>query len=211
MKSANPPIRVIIADDHALLREGFNSMIKKFKEIQLVGEAADGEELVRLTQRLKPDVVITDVQMPNMDGIQATKKIKAEFPEISVIALSIFDEAPLVLDMLNAGALGYLLKSADKNEIVFAIKAAYNKEAYFSKEITEILTRKLKAHSPKPLSKTEIEIIKLICKQYCSKQIADELFLDKSTIDWYRKALLEKLNVQNTAGIVMYAAKNNIC
>ena len=208
---SSSPITVIIADDHPVVREGFTTMIRKFKEIKLIGEAVDGADLVKLARELTPDVVMCDIKMPIMDGIEATKIIRSEFPGTQVIALSMFDNADLIADMLNAGAIGYLLKNADKMEIVTAIKSASNNESYYSKEITEVLTRKMKIGNGESLSKKELEIIKLICKQYSNKQIADQLFLDKRTIDWHRNQILHKLDVKNTAGIVMYAAKKNIC
>lgn len=204
-------ITVIIADDHPLVREGFVAMMKKFKEINLVAEASDGVELVKLASELRPMVIISDVKMPNMDGIRATKIIKAELPDTEVIALSMFDTADLIADMINAGAIGYLLKNADKTEIVAAINAAGNHQSYYSKEITEVLTGKIKKRVGDFLTKKEIEIIQLICKQFSNKQIAYELCLDKRTIDWHRNKILDKLDAKNTAGIVMYAAKNNIC
>lgn len=211
MQTAISPITVIIADDHPIVREGFGVMMKKLKGIKVVAEASDGKELLRLAKKLKPDVIMCDVRMPNMNGIEATKIIKAELPDTAVIALSMFDNADLILDMVNAGAAGYLLKNAHKDEIVAAIKSVHKKEPYYSKEITEVLTKKLNCRSEETLNEKEIEIVKLICKEYSNKQIADKLHLDKRTIDWYRNKILLKLDVHNTAGIVMYASKNNIC
>ena len=109
------PIRIVLADDHEIFRDGFKVMIKKQPSVQLVGEAANGEELIRQTRELKPDVVITDIKMPVMDGVEATKQLTSEFPEIGIIALSMFDEENLIVEMLEAGAKGYLLKNAHKD------------------------------------------------------------------------------------------------
>src|SRR5215207_1311812 len=117
-----PPIRIVLADDHEIFRDGFKVMIKKQPSVQLVGEAANGEELIALTSQLRPDVIITDIKMPVMDGIEATKRLTADFPEIGIIALSMFDEENLIVEMLEAGAKGYLLKNAHKDEILEAIK-----------------------------------------------------------------------------------------
>ena len=121
MKTANP-IRIILADDHEIFRDGFKAMLKKQPSVELIGEASDGEELVEVTRQLNPDVVVTDIKMPRMDGLQATRILSKEFPQIGIIALSMIDEENLIIDMMEAGAKGYLLKNAHKNEIIEAIK-----------------------------------------------------------------------------------------
>ena len=218
MKSTNPTITVIIADDHQIVRDGFGVMLKKVKDIKIIGEAKNGEELISIAKMIKPDVIMVDVKMPVIDGIDATRQIKSLLPETGIIALSMFSEEELIMDMLNAGASGYLIKNADKDEIVAAIKAVHKKNQYFCDEISAILGSRFKKNSTaikkntEPvLTKKDIEIIKLICQQYSNKQIADCLFLDKRTIEWHRNQILNKLDVINTAGIVLYAAKNDIC
>ena len=121
------PIRIILADDHEIFRDGFKSMLKKQPTVQLLGEAADGIELVALCRQLKPDVVVTDIKMPNMDGLEATKILAKNFPEIGIIALSMIDEASMIVDIIKAGANGYLLKNAHKEEIITAILLRINK------------------------------------------------------------------------------------
>ena len=110
MQKTIPPIKLILADDHEIFRDGFRAMIKKQPSVQLIGEAGDGEELIKICRDLKPDVVITDIKMPRMDGVEATKKLTEEMPEVGIIALSMFDEENLIVEMLEAGARGYLLK-----------------------------------------------------------------------------------------------------
>src|SRR5690348_4606233 len=130
MKITNP-IRIILADDHEIFRDGFKAMIRKQPSVDLIGEASNGEELVEITRRLKPDVVVTDIKMPRMDGLQATKILCAEFPQMGIVALSMIDEENLIIDMMEAGAKGYLLKNAHKDEIIEAIKAVHNDQIYY--------------------------------------------------------------------------------
>ena len=134
-------IKIVIADDHEMVREGLQIMASKIEDIEIIGEASNGEELVILTRRLMPDVVMVDVKMPRYSGVEATRLIKQEFPHIGVIALSSYDEESLVLDMLNAGAKGYLLKNASKHEITEAVKSVYRDEPYYCKDIQQKLAQ----------------------------------------------------------------------
>ena len=135
------PIRVIIADDHEIFREGLQGLIKKQPDMELVGEAENGKLLLQITGELLPDVVLTDIKMPLVDGIQATQIISEKFPQVSVIALSMFDDENLIVDMLEAGAKGYLIKNAHKHEIIAAIKTVYNQEYYFCNHSTMKLAK----------------------------------------------------------------------
>jgi len=212
------PIKIILADDHELFRDGFGVMLKKQSDIEMIGEAKDGEELIKITRLLKPDVIVTDILMPSMNGIDATKKILEEFPHIGVIALSMFNEDNLIVEMMEAGAQGYLLKNAHKDEIINAIKTVYKGDNFYCKDTTVKLA-KLLAYSNfmpirqknKPIfSEKEIAIIRLICKEYSSQEIAEQLNLSIRTIDSYRKNILKKMNVKNATGIVIYAIKHKI-
>jgi DNA-binding NarL/FixJ family response regulator len=218
MKSFYCPIRIVLADDHEIFRDGFAGLLKKQDEIQLIGEAADGKELIIITEKLKPDVILTDIKMPNMDGIEAAKILTQKFPHIYVIALSMFNDDNLVIDMMEAGAKGYLLKNAHKTEIIEAIKAVHKQEMYYCKQTSNKLIQLLaKSKSdfhkeqvrPKFTSK-EIEVISLICQQCFNDEISKQLYLSVRTIEGYRKKIQEKMMVRNTAGIVVYAIKNGI-
>lgn len=206
-------IRIIIADDHHVVREGLDVMIKKIGDIEIVAEAATGEELVQLTRRHLPDVILTDVKMPKMDGIQATAIIKKEFPHIGVIALSSFDEESLIMDMIRAGAKGYLLKNASKQEISDAVKTVYRDEPYYCKHIkgkvSEMVARggplRQKNHPRNLFTERELEVIALICEGLSSKQIADQLKLKTRSIERYRDTIMSKMDVKNAAGVVTYA------
>lgn len=212
------PIRIVLADDHEIFRDGFNIMLKKQANIKLVGEAANGAELIEVAGKLIPDVILTDIKMPRIDGIEATKIIAKKYPEISIIALSMFDDDNLIIDMLEAGAKGYLLKSAHKNEIIEAIKAVYNQETYYCKSTSGKLAQLIaqsrfnpfNPNQRKEFSQKEIEIIKLICQEASNKEIASRLFLSVRTIEGYREKIQDRIKAKNTAGIVIYAIKNGI-
>jgi DNA-binding NarL/FixJ family response regulator len=218
MKSSTP-IRIILADDHEIFRDGFKAMIKKQPSVALIGEASNGEELVEITRQLKPDVVVTDIKMPKMDGLQATKVLSKELPEIGIVALSMIDEENLIVDMMEAGAKGYLLKNAHKTEIIEAIKAVNEGNIYYCDGASAKLTRMIaksdkipfnKKSSKPELSQKEIEVVLLICQEKTNKEIADELNLSIRTIEGYRDRIFEKIGARNSAGVVIYAIRNKI-
>jgi DNA-binding NarL/FixJ family response regulator len=218
MKGEYVPIDVILADDHEIFRDGFAVMVNKIPDINLVGQASNGEELLQLIRELKPDVIVTDIKMPVMDGIEATKQIRKEFPNLGIIAFSMFDEDNLIVDMLEAGAKGYLLKNAQKEEIIAAIKTVHKGEPYYCRETTHKLAEMIansnfnpaKKNAGPEFSEREIAIIRLICEEYTNKQIAEMLDLSKRTIEDYREKILEKIDAKNSAGIVVYAIRNKI-
>jgi two-component system response regulator NreC len=218
MTTAYIPIDIIIADDHEFFRDGFATMLKRIPGLNLVGEAADGEELIKLTRACKPEVVVTDIRMPKMDGIQATRIIKQEFPSVQVIALSMYDEEDLIVDMLEAGAKGYLLKNAHRDEIIAAVRSVHKDEPYYCRSTSYKLAQMIansKFHPYKKRSKPEftvreIEIMKLICREYSNKQIGDLMCLSKRTVEGYREKILTKIDGKNTVGIVVYALKNKL-
>ena len=217
MKTATP-IRIVLADDHEIFRDGFRVMIKKQPSVHLIGEASNGEELIKITHQLKPDVIVTDIKMPKVDGIEATKQLSNDFPYIGIIALSMFDEENLIVEMLEAGAKGYLLKNAHKDEIIEAIKEVNNNHTYYcndtSAKLANLITKSkfrpaMKIVKPE-FSEKEIAIIRYICQQLSNKEIANNLNLSIRTIEGYRDRILEKIDARNAAGIVVYAIKNNI-
>jgi DNA-binding NarL/FixJ family response regulator len=211
-------IRLIIADDHEIFRDGLALMLSRQKDIILLGQASNGKELVEMTALHDPDVIITDIKMHVMDGIQASKLILSKQPDVKIIALSMFDEETLIVDMLEAGAKGYLLKNADKQEILDAIETVYEDKTYYCHHTSARLTNMIVKSNFNPYKKKEsvsfnereIEIIKLICQQNSSKEISDKLFLSSRTVEGYRTKILEKMNAKNTVGVVVYALKHNL-
>jgi two-component system, NarL family, response regulator NreC len=211
-------IRLVIADDHEIFRDGLALMLSKQQDIQLIGQAENGRQLTSLVRELQPDVVMTDVKMPVMDGIEATRSLLAENPDLQIIALSMFDEENLIVDMLEAGAKGYLLKNADKQEILDAIHSVYQGKPYYCHHTTSRLASLISKSKFNPYRKKELlvftdrekEIIRLICQQLTAQEIADKVFLSKRTVEGHRTKILEKMNVKNTAGVVIYALRHRI-
>jgi DNA-binding NarL/FixJ family response regulator len=211
-------IKLVIADDHEIFRDGFKLMLSKFPEIMLVGEAANGRELMELIEKENPDVILTDIKMPVMDGIEATKKIAELYPDKGIIGLSMYDDDELIIEMLEAGAKGYLIKNAGKDQIIEAIKTVYNDEPYYCKTTSHKLTQMIAKSRFNPYKKTEKaefserekEIIACICDEMTNKEIGDKLFISVRTVEGHRLKILEKMNVKNTVGLVVYAIKNGI-
>jgi len=211
-------ITLVIADDHEIFRQGLKLVLRNNSRIKVVGEAANGKELIDVATRLKPDVVLTDLIMPEINGIEATKEILFILPETKVIALSVFDEESLVVQILEAGGLGYLLKNAGKREIMEAIESVYNGDPYYCEAVSAALIKSISAsnfnpYTSKPaasFTSKELEVIRFICEQHTSKEIGENLFVSTRTVEWYRKIIMEKMRVKGTAGIVIYAIKNNI-
>jgi DNA-binding NarL/FixJ family response regulator len=212
------PIRIVLADDHEIFRDGFRVMLKKQPGVELVGEAADGEELIKLVEELQPDVVVTDIKMPKLDGIKATTMITKKHPHIGVISLSMFDEENLIIDMLEAGAKGYLLKNAHKDEIIAAVESVYRDQTYYCNHTSRKLTKMIaessfnpnrRPHKPE-FTEREILVMKFICQELSNREIAMNLKLSVRTIEGYREKIQEKISARNTAGIVVYAIKNSI-
>ncbi len=211
------PIKLIIADDHEVYRDGLKALLNKSKGFNVIGEAANGAELISLCKKETPDVVLTDIMMPEMDGIEATKYLSEHLPSIRVIALSMFNQDNLVTDMLRAGAIGYLIKNAGKTEIMNAIESVYRDAPYYCKS-TSIKLAKLVGsirfgggpHQKAQFSDKEMAIIRMICEEKTTREIAEELFASIRTVEEYRERIKEKMNVKNAVGIVIYAIREKI-
>jgi len=211
-------ISIIIADDHAFFRSGLTQVLNKAGNYNLLAEAADGLELLELTIAHQPDLVIVDIQMPKLNGIQAVQKIKALNLPVAVIGLSMHTEEKIVLDMMQAGAMGYLDKNIDKEELYIAIESVVVwKQVYFPEKSSRRLFRLLEQGTYKPYPKQkiifttrELEVIQLTCKDLTNKEIADELILSKRTIETHRVRIMEKMKVKSVAGLVAYAFTNGI-
>jgi DNA-binding NarL/FixJ family response regulator len=209
-------IRIAIADDHQICRDGLISMLDpEFYEI--VGEAENGEKIIEIVRQSLPDIILMDIQMSKMDGIEATKIITDKFPSVHIIALTMHGQESYITEMLDAGASGYLLKTALKVEILEAIKSASQNKQYYCKSTTTSITkiiknknRNSKTQLSYDLTETDIKIIKLLCDGYNSEAIGRLLFLSKRTIDGARLRIQLKINVSSTAGIIKFALENGI-
>jgi DNA-binding NarL/FixJ family response regulator len=216
MTVENDIIKLVMADDHEIFRDGFQLIVGKADNISLIAQAANGKQLVELVERYQPDVVVTDIRMPLMDGIEATRNICQKWPYIGVIGLSMHDEDDLILEMLEAGAKGYLLKNADKGEVIEAIQTVFEGDPYYCRSTNGKLARiiaKSRYHSfkrnKKPdFNEKELEIIQLICQENTNKEIGEKLFLSVRTVEGYRLKILEKMDVKNSVGLVIYAIQH---
>jgi two-component system, NarL family, response regulator NreC len=198
-----PDIKVVIADDHELFRDGLKLMLSKHKEIEIAGEAENGIELIELVKKYKPDVILTDIKMPLMDGIEAVKKITADNADAAIVCLSMFDEESLIMEMLEAGAKGYLIKNSDKKEIYDAIISVYNRQPYYCHSTGPKLLKMIAGSEYNPYRKKKAE-------EFTEREIADVLYISSRTLEGARQRLMEKMGVKNTVGLVVYAIKHGI-
>jgi DNA-binding NarL/FixJ family response regulator len=213
MNFINKRIRVIVADDHELVRRGFQTLLLFNDEIELVAHVANGEELYAAVKIYLPDVVITDIKMPVLNGIEATKLIKTDYPNIKVIALSSYIEKALIDDVLEAGADGYLIKNISKEELIKSIHSVIEGKPYFCELSLEIfLERKAEQQQPKiDFSKREIEVMRLIAAEKSYREIADILNISIRTVEGHGQSLRSKIGVSNNVGVAVFAIKNGYC
>lgn len=206
----------MIADDHAIFRTGLRTLLAQVKNVEVVGEAVNGQDLVKRSTELLPDVILTDIGMPIMDGVMATKELARRKISNRVIVLSAYGKEEPILQMLEAGALGYVLKSADTLEIAEAINTVYRYKPYFCREITERLTEIVSknyqstVHTDIFFTEREKEIIRLICRECTSKEIAYAMNLSKRTIEGHRTRIMDKVGAKSIAGIITYALARGI-
>ena len=205
-------IKVLIADDHGIVREGMNSLLRNQPDMKIVGEATDGRKALELVRELMPDVVIMDITMPNLNGIDATKQIVREFPKVKVIALSMHSSTMFVADMIKAGASGYMLKDCLFDEIAEAIRIVYDGSTYLSSEVVSIVVsdyvNRLTGTGGLPLESLtdrEREVLQLIGEGKNTKQVALQLHVSTKAIEANRRKIMEKLHSQSVADLVRWA------
>jgi len=207
-------IRIIIADDHQLFRNGLKILLNAFPEFEVIAEASNGEEFLKILNNTTADIALMDINMPEMDGIEATKKGLKISPEIDIIALSMYGEEEYYYKMVDAGAKGFLLKDSDISEVKDAILTVRKGGSYFSQELLYHVIQKIKhrEHESKSanLSKREKEILFKICEGLSNQEIADNLFISKRTVDKHRANLLGKTNSKNTASLILFAIRNKL-
>jgi len=211
------PIRILLADDHQMFREGLRALFAKAPEMQVVAETADGREAARLALELRPDVVVMDVAMPELNGMEATRRIHGAEPEIRVVALSIHSDRRFVLEMLKAGASGYLLKDAAFEELILAVRTVAEGRCYLSSEITGVVVEKLVSGTPpelptaaEALSGREREILQLLAEGFGTKEIAERLHISVKTVATHRHHIMQKTRVRSVAELTKYAIREGI-
>lgn len=201
-------IKVFLVDDHQMVIDGISLLLQNDAEIECVGSARNGVDAIEQLRTLKADVVLLDINMPEMNGIESCKKLLAQQPDLHIIALSMLSEISPIKMMLKQGAKGYLLKNAGKEELLTAIKTVYDGERYFSAEVNTIIMDNLagarkRKQSPFPrLSRREKEILQLIIEERTTQEIAEQLFISVGTVETHRRNMMNKLGVRNTAGLV---------
>ena len=213
----NPKLRVLIADDHTLFREGVRKLLEDQPDIEVVGEASDGREAVRKVSTLRPDVVLMDIAMPSLNGLEATRQIKRDHPEVSVLVLTMYDHEEYFRQVLEAGASGYIIKRAATSDLVAAIFAVYNGEAVLSPSITRLLLEDYfrresnkSETDPDLLSPREREILQLIAEGKTSREIAEILHLSIKTVQSHRTSLMQKLDLHDRGDLIKYAIQKKI-
>jgi len=209
-------ITIIVADDHQMFIDGIKALLSNEREMRVTGEALNGNCVLQLLEKKMADVVLLDVNMPDMDGIEATKYIREKFPLVKILMLTMYNNHEFIFSLVNAGASGYILKNTGKAELVEAIKTVHSGKTYYSKEVTETI---LKNFSKKPaeqkmeaaqLTAREKDVLKLIAEEFNTHEIADKLFISTNTVETHRKNLMIKLNAKNIAGLVKFAIQTGL-
>lgn len=206
-------IRILLADDHALVRQGFRMILEAQKDMQIVGQAGNGREAVELAEKLHPDVVIMDVAMPELNGIEATRRLAASSPRTRVLALSMHKDSVYVREILRAGARGFLLKDSGDADLVAAVRAVAKGEGYLSPAVSDAVLTDYRRHVTDPidlLTSREREVLQMIAEGKTNKEIATALNLSVYTVEAHRGRLMEKLNLHSTGELVRFALRNGL-
>ena len=210
-------IRIIIADDHHILLDGLKAMLQKHTDIEIVGLFSNGRQVFDALPKLELDIALVDINMPEMDGHELTRNIKEFYPAVSVITLSMHDDAAHIMEMVEAGISGYLLKNVNDKELLEAIRTVAQGKMYFCSEVSEKIAtivlqqqRKLEQPEEPKLTDRELEILKLISQEYSNAQIANTLFISERTVETHRKNMLRKTSNKTIVGLLKYALERQI-
>lgn len=211
----NKTIKIIIADDHEVLIDGLIALFAPEPDIQVVGKALHGKQLLELLRNKPVDLVIMDIDMPEMDGVVATKELKEKYPQIKVLVLTMYSTPDFVKNILRNGADGYMLKYAPKKELIKAIRSVANNQLFYTPEIAQEVMQSFRQEETEKkeeaqLSNREKEIVVFVAQEYTSREIAEKLFLSYHTVERHRKNILAKLGLKNAAGLTRYAIKNGL-
>ncbi len=209
-------LKILVVDDHKMIRDGIQSMLRKEKSYEVVGEASNGLEALRFIENNDVDLAIMDINMPEMDGVECTKVISDKYTNVRVLTLTMHDEELYLAKMMEAGAVGYILKDLGQDELLNAINSIAQGKHYFSPEITLTVIKELTNPSKQepqittPLTVRELEILDMIIEEMSNQEIADKLNISIRTVDAHRRNLLEKTGSKNTAGLVKFALSNGL-
>lgn len=207
-------IKILIVDDHQMLLDGIKSLLKGEKKYELIGEANDGKAAFEIMEKNLPHILLTDINMPGMSGYELTKEVKKKFPEVKIIALSMFNDRAVIADMLSAGINGYILKNTGKEELLHALQKVIDGGVFYSTEVSEQIMRSFAddkiENEAIALTTREIEIVKLIAKEYSNIKIAEELFISERTVETHRKNIFRKTETKSVIGLLNYARQHKI-
>ena len=206
-------IRILVADDHAVVRQGFKMILDAQADMEIVGEAANGRQAVDLAEQLRPDVVVMDVSMPELNGIEATRRLATSVPRARVVALSMHKDSVYVREILRAGARGYLLKDSGAADLVAAIRAVASGESYLSPAVSNAVLDDYRKHATNPidlLTSREREVLQLLAEGKTNKEIAGVLNLSVYTVEAHRGRIMEKLNLHSIGELVLFAVRNGL-
>jgi two-component system response regulator NreC len=218
MPKTVPKIKVLVVDDHAIVREGVRMILAKEPDLEVVGEAGDGAQALELTERMRPDVVIMDISMPGMGGIEATQTLRAQHPDVQVLALTMHEDESYVFQLLRAGAAGYVLKRAAAQDLVQAVRAAAKGDAFLypsvARKVVEDYLKRVESGEERErydgLTGREKEILTLIAQGLSNQQIAEKLYISIKTVQTHRAHILEKLGLHDRTELVRYAIRKGL-
>ncbi len=208
-------IKIILVDDHEIFRKGLKLVLSKIKYVKVIAEASNGKDFLDLLVDNKPDIVLMDIQMPEMNGIDATVKALEKYPDLKIIALTMFNENDYIKSMIDAGVKGFLMKNINKDTLNKAIQTVYNRGNYYSEELFDFFTRQISQEEKDTktdikLTKREKEILQLVCEGLSNKEIADILFVSERTIVGHKSNLFAKFDCKNTISLMFKAIKNKL-
>ena len=217
MKNDSAPIRILIADDHKIMREGLLSLLEKQQNMEVIAEAENGRKAVQLALAKRPDIVIMDISMPDLNGIEATRQILAELSETRVIALSMHSDKRFVVEMFQAGASGFLLKDCAYQELALAINTVAARQTYLSPEVAGVMIEDYINRFPAPTSSPssiltgrEREVLQLVAEGWPTKKIADHLYVSVKTVETHRRQIMKKLDIYSIADLTKYAIREGL-
>ena len=210
-------VKVLIVDDHEIMREGMSALLRKYSQFEVVGQATDGRQALEMASQLKPDVIIMDVGMPNLNGIDATKKLLSLYPDLKIMALSAHSDGSIVAKMIKAGASGYMLKESAFDELIEGLNTLLDGRTFLCNKISKVVFSDYVGMVTNPnakrsdnLSSREREVLQLVAEGHTTKEIAEDLKLSTKTIDSHREHIMEKLGIRNIAGLTKYAIREGL-
>ncbi len=211
--------KVILVDDHKLFRDGLKFVINQMDDFEVIAEASNGNDFLKVLDDQVPDIVLMDISMPELDGVEATRQATAKYPGLKVLVVSMFCDEEYYYQMIQAGVMGFILKESGQHELEQALRSVVNGDNYFSQKLLKDIivnmqtpgkARKMQTEEDNRLTRRETEILKLICEGYTNAQIADKLFISIRTVEGHKSNLISKTGVKNTISLVMYALRNNM-